>query len=215
MRALFAPPILLAAALALGLAACSTPQIHSTAKVRDIHLAAPDLARAGIAFVTPSSVTGQEEDRQALAFAFTEVIKSSRPDLRIVALPDTLSAINRAGLIDDYRKLAEDYRITGIFSRDILARLAQAAGVRYVAQLKLAGFRQESRERWGILGLRLFDTKSAHLRLFLQIWDSRDGSVAWEGTEEITSSYDSMAETTITLRHATEQAAHELVQRMP
>lgn len=202
-------------AMTLLASACTTPQIHSTVQVHAIHLTQGDFRGAGIAFFTPSSVTGQEEDRQALAFTFTEVLQNHRPELRVVHLPESLSAINRAGLTEDYRKMADDYRVTGIFSRDILRKIAAAAGVRYVAQLKLAGFRQDSKERFGLLGLRLFETKVTTLRLFLQIWDGSDGSVVWEGTEELTYSYDSAAERTITLRGAVEQAAQELVSRLP
>ena len=209
MRALFATALLVL------LSACTTPQIHSTVQVREINFKKLDLRSAGIAFVTPSSVTGQEEDRQALAFTFTEVLQRSRPELQVLQLPETLSAINGAGLADDYRAMAEDYRVTGIFERDILRKLAQATKVRYLAQLKLAGFRQDSRERWGILGLRIFETKSTTLRLFLQIWDSSDGSVAWEGTEELTFSYDSVSEGTVTFRGAVEQASRELISRLP
>ena len=208
-------PTLAALALALLLPACTTPQIHSNVQVRGTGIEASTLKGTGIAFVTPSSVTGQEEDRQALAFTFTEVLQQKRPELRVLPLPETLSAINRAGLSDDYRAMADGYRVTGIFARDLLGKLARATGVRYIAQLKLAGFRQDSRERWGFLGLRIFETKSTTLRLFLQIWDSTDGSVAWEGTEEMTFSYDSLAEAAITFRGAAEQAAKELVSRLP
>ena len=209
MRTLFATALLLL------LPACTTPQIHSTVQVHEINLKLPDFRGAGIAFVTPSSVTGQEEDRQALAFTFTEVLQQSRPELRVLHLPETLSAINGAGLSNTYRAMAEEYRVTGIFERGLLRQLAQATKVRYIAQLKLAGFRQDSRERWGILGLRIFETKSTTLRLFLQIWDSKDGSVAWEGTEELTFSYDSVSEGTVTFRGAVEQASRELIGRLP
>ncbi len=197
------------------LAACTAPQMHSTVQVHPIELQRADFRSAGIAFFTPSSVTGQEEDRQALAFTFTEVLQRSRPELRVVPLPESLSAINRAGLSEVYRKMANDYRITGIFPRDQLRRVAAAAGARYVAQLKLAGFRQDSKERFGLLGLRMLETKVTTMRLFLQIWDANNASVVWEGTEELTYSYDSAAERTITFRGAVEQAGQELINRLP
>ena len=33
-------------------------------------------------------------------------------------------------------------------------------------------------------------TKQANIRIFFQIWDSKDGSIAWEGTEEMNYSWD-------------------------
>ena len=217
-----APPLragiaarLVAVLLGVLLSACAGPQIYSTTQVGEIKLTALELKLGGLAFMTPSSTTGQEEDKQALALTFTEVLKRLRPDLRVIPLPETLSAINNEGLAKDYRSMFEDYRLTGIFERELLESVARVAGVRYLAQLKLGGFRQESKNRWGTLGLRILETKSTTLRLFLQIWDSRDGSVAWEGAQEMTFSHDSIAEDTATFKGAVEQSARDLVSHLP
>jgi len=209
--------MLLAAGLALPLllSACATPQVHSSTQVREIHLTSGDLKRGGIAFVTPSSATGQEEDKQPLALAFTAVLKQTRPDLRIMSLSETLSAVNGAGLADAYRRMFEDYRLTGLFDRNMLQKLAHITGMRYLAQLKLVGFQQNSKDRWGILGLRVVETKITVLRLFLQIWDSHDGAVVWEGSEEMTFSHDSTAEDAVTFKSAVEQSATRLISRLP
>ena len=150
--------LLAAAVLGFGLVltGCSTTkQLHTTTQTLSISLEPQVLHTSGIAFITPSSVTGQEEDKQALALAFTEALKKARPALRVVPLPATLSAINRANLSGEYRQMFEDYRLTGIFSRDTLLKVSQVTGVRYLAQLKLGGFRQESKNRWGTLVIRM------------------------------------------------------------
>ena len=193
----------------------NTNQLHSTTQALAISLEPHVLKTTGIAFITPTSVTGQEEDKQALALAFTETLKLARPDLKIVTLPSTLSAINHAGLAGEYRQMFEDYRLTGIFSRDTLQKVSQVTGVRYLAHLKLGGFRQESKGRWGAFGLRILETKAAFLRLYLQIWDGENGSVAWEGTQELTSSHESIDEDTISFKTAVEQSANELLARLP
>ena len=206
--------IVYAIAIAL-LAACTAPQIRSTVQTQPLSLTRADLVRSGIAFMTPSSVTGQEEDKQALALSFGEVPNAERPDIRVVSLPVSLSAINRAGLTSDYRHMLDDYRLTGLLDRQILQQIGRAAGARYVAQLKLAGFRQESKDRWGTLGFRIFQTKSTIVRLFLQIWDSEEGSIAWEGTVELTSSHDAIEEGTVTFHSAIVESARRLIERLP
>ncbi len=193
----------------------STEQINSTTQVPVLNLTAKDLQMAGIAFITPSAITGQEEDRQALALAFTETLRVARPDLRCVTLPETLSAINRTGLTAEYKRMFEDSRLTGIFDREALRKVARVTGARYLAQLKLGGFRQESKGRWGTLGLRMVETKSAVIRLFLQIWDSEDGAVVWEGSQELTIAYESLAEEAVSLQRAVAASAHEFVTRLP
>jgi len=197
------------------LTGCASPQIHSTVQVLALKLKPGDLQTGGIAFITPSSVTGQEQDKQALALAFTEVLQKAHPSLHIIPLPETLSAINRAGLASTYKQMFEDYSLTGILDRETLKKVAAVTGVRYLVQLKLGGFRQESKSRWGAFGVRIVETKSTTLRLFLQIWDSHDGSVAWEGAGELTDSHDSLAEDTVTLKKAVEESARDLISRLP
>ena len=198
------------------LSGCATTnQLHTTTQALAINLEPHVLKASGIAFITPSSVTGQEEDKQALALAFTEAMKLARPDLHIVPLPAALGAINRAGLAGEYRQMFEDYRITGIFDQDTLQKISRLTGARYLAQLKLSGFRQESKNRWGMLGIRMVETKTTFLRLYLQIWDGENGSVAWEGAEELTSSRESLKEDPISFKTAVEQSANELLARLP
>lgn len=213
---------LLVIGLALLLTGCAiqkiqtgTQQSSPTTQVLAIKLQSQDLRTAGIAFITPSSVTGQEEDKQALALAFTGTLRDVRPDLRIVPLPETLSAVNRTGLTGEYRQMFEDYRLTGIFDRGTLQKVASVTGVRYLAQLKLGTFRQESKSRFGMLGIRMLETKTSTIRLFLQIWDSDDGSVAWEGSQESTVSHESLAEEYVSLKSIVEESARDLVAHLP
>ena len=192
-----------------------TEPVSSTIRTVANNLRAGDLQKEGITIITPSSITGHEEDKQALALAFTGVLRELRPDMRVVPLPQTLSAINRAGLTSEYKTMFEDYRLTGIFDREILRKVADLTGTRYLAQLKLGAFQQIAKGRWGLLGIRMMETKSSTIRLFLQIWDSNDGSIVWEGSEETTLSHDSFAEENVTLRSVVERSAHHLVARFP
>lgn len=218
----FSVSFMAAMGLTILLSACAnqklaenTKQSAPTTQVLAIALRSEDLRTGGLAIITPSSATGQEEDRQALALAFTEVLLNVRPDLRIVPLPQTLSAINRKGLTREYRQMFEDYRLAGIFDNEALQKVARVTETRYVAQLKLGAFRQESKDRFGILGLRVLQTKTSTIRLFLQIWDSTDGSVAWEGAQESTLSHESMAEEYVSMKSIVQESARELLARLP
>lgn len=205
----------LAATIFLALIGCAGTQIHSTTENRSFGLKKGDLPAYGIAFITPSTVTGQEEERQTVAFIFASVMARDLPSVRIVTLPETLSAVNGNGLADEYRTMYADYRDTGIFLRATLKKIAEITDVRYVAQIKLAGFNQGSTTRFGFLGLRIVDTQYAKIRLFFQIWDSADGSIAWEGTHELVYAEDETSEKGVTLKRALEYAAAELVHRLP
>ena len=213
---------LLAIGLALLLTACANQQLQTqtqqntpTTQVLTIDLQSEDLRKGGIALITPSSITGQEEDKQALALAFTEVLLKMRPDLNVITLPQTLSAVNRQALTREYRQMFEDYRLTGIFDREILQKVAKVTKTRYLAQLKLGAFRQESKNRFGMMGIRVLETKTSTIRLFLQIWDSLDGSIAWEGAQESTVSHESLAEEYVSMKSIVQEASRDLVANLP
>jgi hypothetical protein len=203
------------AAACLALAGCASTQIYPTVQVQLISLAPGQLETGGVAFITPSTVTGQEQETQAVALTFAEVLKRERPALRVVTLAETLGAINRAGLADAYKQMYNDYRDTGLFSGTVLRKVSGATGTRYAVQLKLQGFEQGSRERFGLLGIRIVDTKYAHVRLFLQVWDCRDSTIVWEGTQEMRHSHDTMTEEPVMQRTVLERTARDLIARLP
>jgi hypothetical protein len=204
--------ILLAASLLPG---CSIDQVHSTADHEDFSLDKNDLETYGLAFITPSTVTGQEEDKQTLAFAFANVMQESRPDIRLLTLAETISAINVANMAEDYKLMYVDYRDTGVFKHDLLKKVGEVTGTRYLGQLKLSDFSQNSKARFNLFGFRLLQTKEANIRIFFQIWDSVDGTIAWEGTEEMSYSWDTGSEKPVTFRRIVEKTANNLITLLP
>jgi len=204
-----------AVGLSVVLSGCFGTQIYPTVKDRNISLRPGDLEAHGIAFITPSAATGQEEEKQAIALVFAETLREQRKNIRVVALAQTLGAINRAGLADAYKRMYDDYRDTGLFKADILSQIGKAAGARYLAQMKVQGFGQDAKERFGLFGLRVVETKSARVRLFFQIWDSQEGTVAWEATEELHYSHDTTSEEQLTLPRVVGRAAEDLIAKLP
>jgi len=194
---------------------CAIPQTYNSEQYRTFSLTSNDLRRHGLAFITPSTVTGQEEEKQAVAFTFSDVLYTERPDIPIRTLPQTLCAVNKAGLEEEYTQMFEDYRNTSLFKTASLKEVANATGMRYLAQLKLSGFTQSTDGRLSVFGLRVIDTKEASIRLFLQIWDSADGSIVWECADELQYSMDNPTEETVTLKKVLEKASKHLVDDLP
>ena len=201
--------------LSFWLAACSSPTVYTSLQHRSINLSPGDLQHGGIAFITPSSITGREEDRQSLALSFVSILLSEHKDIRVVTLSETLSAVNRSDMTKEYKIMFEEYQDTGIFKRGTLQKIGEITGVRYIAQLKLAGFEQTTAGRFGLLGLRLMETKRANLRVFLQIWDSQEGSIVWEGLEELNLATDTFSDNTISFNDIARQSARELLEQIP
>jgi hypothetical protein len=197
-------------------AGCSThPQVYRSMQEQVVSLRQGDLESAGLAFITPSTVTGQEQEKQAVALTFTDILRAVRPGVRIVSLAETLGAVNRAGLADDYRRMYAHYGDTGLFPGDDLRRIGAATGARYLAHLQLQGFSQDAKGRFNLLGLRLVETHYADLRLFLQVWDSQEAAVAWEAMQELRIAYDAYREEPVMLRKLLERGARDMTARLP
>ena len=194
---------------------CATDQVHSTVQYEDISLASNGLKTHGLGFITPSTVTGQEQDVQTLAFVFARVLEKERPDIRVISLPEALSAVNQAGLADEYKQMYVDYSDTGIFKKNSLHKVGEVIGARYLVQLKLSSFNQNSKGRFSLLGLRLFQTKEANIRLFFQIWNSDTGAIVWEGAEEMNYAWDSSSEKPVTFQLIVEEIARNLISKLP
>lgn len=206
---------LIVLAVAFPLTGCETTQVHSTAKQLIINLDQGDLHKHGIAFLTPSTVTGKEEDKQVFALVFTDTLKEKRPDIRYKSLPQSLNAINQADLSRTYKQMVLDYQATGIFNKLSLSEISTAIGTRYIAQLKLADFTQYSKGRFSALGIRLLETKQAHVRVFLQIWNGKNGSIVWEAVEEMNFAYDTGAEDPVSFNLIVKEAATNLIYKLP
>jgi hypothetical protein len=190
-------------------------QIYSSTRHENLGLQPGDLEAHGIAFISTSASTGREEDRQAAALLFAQVLRERYPGLRVVSLSETLGKVNAAGLADAYIDMFDDYRDTGLLRRDVLAQLGDASGARFLGQLKLSAFAQETHTRFGALGFRIVNTKVARARIYFQIWDSRTGSIAWEGVEELVRSDETTRESQVTFDSVIEESARNLIERLP
>ena len=197
------------------LTGCSPAQIYPTIEQHSISLQPGNLESYGISFITPSATTGQEEEKQAVALVFADAMRKQRSGIRVVPLAETLSAVNKAGLADRYSHMYGDYRDTGLLNGEILRQIGEVTKVRYVAQIKVQEFEQIGRDRLAILGLRIIETKAASVRLFFQIWDTKDGTVAWEATQELHVAYDTITEKPLTFQEVVGRAARELVSKLP
>jgi hypothetical protein len=190
-------------------------QVNDELAHTDIDLPPGALEEHGIGFLTPSAATTREADKQALALAFAETLKRKRPDIRIVPMPAMLSAVNAADLDQAYKRIYRDYLQTGILDGNVLEKVGDAGGVRYLAQLNLANFEQTSRSRFSLLGLRFVETKLANMRVFLQVWDSQTGKIVWEGGGELNYTFETVVERPVYFLQVAQKAAERLYDYLP
>ena len=193
------------------LSACASSTMHTSEDHQNFSITPDALRQDGIAFLTPSTITGREQDRQSIALTFTSVFRETQADVRVVTLPETIAALNQAGLLNEYKAILKDYAKMGIFDPDGLRKISGATGARYLAQLKLASFDQNTDTRFNLLGYRMLETKRASIRVFLQIWDARTGDIAWEGYQEMSLSNDTSSEEGVTFHDIVREIAKDMI----
>jgi len=210
------PPILpLALCASLALTACGHARSHPSEAAAPV-AAGVSLHEGGLAILTPTASSGQDEDRQAVASQLSDSLTRLRPDLRVVPLTQTLSAVNAAGLAPTYDHLYSTYKNTGLLDGQDLTKIAQTLGVRYVIQLKIAAYDQSSGGGVGFLLAALIRDKKANVRLFLQVWDSQTGRVVWEKTgEETEKKWSLVVERSIDMQEVVKSELDKLVPEIP
>jgi len=193
---------------------CST-QLYTNIN-HNVHLLKKNqIKQHGLTFITPTTITGMEEDKQYLALTFSHELKKLRPELKISDLSYALGAINTSNYSKEYAEMYRGYRSTGIFDKKVLKRIGELTDNRYVCQLKLSHFKSEAQGRLGLLGLAIYDTEKANLRLFVQIWDSYNGIIVWEAAQEITYAHDTADEDAVTFERMIHFAAKDIAKALP
>jgi len=133
--------------------------------------------------VAPGGIQGLTP---TIAYALTASLSKTKPPVRVVPMPETLSRLADSGLTVEYGDILTGFGRTGILERDRLKRIGVALGSRYVMQPGLAEFSQSLFDKFEFWGIKIVRTRIATLRLWLQIWEAPTGHLIWERTGELT-----------------------------
>lgn len=171
-------------------AGCSTPfhmsDDHVTSAPRaqalDIRaLTCEPVTTLGV--VAPAGIQGLSP---TVAYALTATLSKTSPPIRVVPMPETMSRLADQNLTGEYSELLAGYGRAGILERERLKRIGAGLGSRYVMLPGLAEFSQGMFDKFEFAGLKIVRTRTATLRLWLQIWDAPSGHLLWETTGELT-----------------------------
>jgi hypothetical protein len=126
----------------------------------------------------------QEIYRETLAgLLYTALIKYSAGP-RFLSLDAVQSIINNKELWNDFKLMYSEYQKTAVLRKDLLSKIGQAIGARYVIVPRLLRFQSETFDRANILGISFLRTRQSSVDIHAQIWDTVTGEVVWEGASE-------------------------------
>lgn len=152
---------------------------NSTPLAPSFHLGLfEDRAMALFPAVTFAGLRGNEA---AISYYLDDILRKLAPKWKIVSPKDAVTRINHHGLAEGYSKLMLDHEQINVLNRDLLRKIADAIGVRYVFQPRLAFFVQTMTDRWKVpaFDVRVAQTRSSIMRLSLQLWDAENGELVW------------------------------------
>jgi hypothetical protein len=144
------------------------------------------LGQEPVAILGALAMPGLHGNEMPLDYLLEEVLKKVAPQVNVVSSRHSMSQINQQGLAADYTQMRMDAEQSYILNREALKKIGTSIGARYVFQPRLAAFAQAMTDRWTFpaLGILVMQTRSADLRVSLQLWDAKTGELLWVSMAE-------------------------------
>lgn len=139
-----------------------------------------------VALFTPLASTSSRGDEAVLSLYLAESIKKIAPTWRIMDEQQTIALINRHGLTEEYTRLRQGVDQSHILNRELLQKIGKSIEARYVLQPRLAYISQTMTDRLDapVTPFVILQTRSAVMRLSLQLWDTISGEPVWSSAAE-------------------------------
>jgi hypothetical protein len=139
-----------------------------------------------VGLLTPLSIPVLRGNEVALSRYLDDIIKKIVPAWKVIDEQQTINLINRHGLAGEYARLRESAEQSHILDRELLQKIGKSIQARYVFQPRLASLSQTMTDRLDLppLNILLVQTRSAHMRLSLQLWDTTSGELIWSSAAE-------------------------------
>ncbi len=157
----------------------------------------------------------QEIYRETLAGLIYTALAKYQDGPRIVSLDALQSSINKQELWNDIKLMYGEYQETAVLRKDLLSKIGQAAGARYVILPRLLRYQSETFDRAVILGISFLRTRQSSVDIHAQIWDTDTGEAVWEGASEGTVASEVVRGRPASFMAVAKNACESLASKMP
>ena len=171
-----------------------------------------------VAVLPTASITfdpTQEIYRETLAGTLYRALIKYSDGPRFLSLDAVQSSINKEGLWSDFKLMYNEYKEMAVLRKDLLSKIGQAVGARYVIVPRLLRFETETFDRATILGIAFLRTRQSSVDIHAQIWDTVTGEVVWEGASEGTIASEVVRGRPASFMAVAENACESLASKMP
>lgn len=196
---------------------CSGPLKQASQFSKELYRAGQidDLRSSTIGFLATAVAQGNGlgEYKSILSDIIEKNFREEQPEIKILTSREILNHINRADLAGEYAGMIEGYNLTGILDRKTLEKIGNVIEVKYIAQPRLSSFNEKTSARLIAFGLSLISTRETTVNISLQIWDTRTGSIVWEGSGQATIAVEAMRAKPVSFEDVAEVASRSLVKK--
>jgi hypothetical protein len=172
------------------LAGCGRPLYVSDAAVisspRPESVEASVQAGEMIATLVPLAGAGLQGYSPMVSLSLSSALSEASRPIKNIPAYEAVNRLNDQGLASDYADLMSDFGRSGILDRPRLTRIATALGVKYVFLPGIADFSQVLTDRLDLAGWKAIKNRVIYLKLWLQLWDTKQGHLLWESAGEVT-----------------------------
>lgn len=179
---------------------------------------ADTFAGQSVAILPTSSILydpTQEIYRETLAGILYTALSKYPTGPRILSLDVIQSGINKGELWNDFKLMYNEYEVTAVLRKDILSKIGQSVGARYVIIPRLLRFQSETFDRATIIGISFLRTRQSSVDIHAQVWDTTTGEVVWEGASEGTVASEVVRGRPASFMAVAANACESLASRMP
>jgi len=159
---------------------------HTTSTPKSLGLDVADLARAPVATLGVVVPGGSQGLGPFLTHALVAALATASPSIRAIPVHEMVNVLNERGLAAEYSDMIAGFTRGGILDRPRLQRVGSALGCRYALLPGMGALDQSMVDKFEIAGVKVVTNRVVTLRLWLQLWDTRQGRLLRESTGEIT-----------------------------
>jgi len=181
-------------------------------------ISAETFSGQSIAILPTSSIEfdpTQEIYRETLAGSLYMALIKYSDGPRILSLDAMQSSINKNELWKDFKLMYSEYKETAVLRKDLLSKIGQAVGARYVILPRLLRFQTETFDRAVVLGISFLRTRQSSVDIHAQIWDTVTGEVVWQGASEGTIASEVVRGRPASFMAVSANACESLTSKMP
>lgn len=146
---------------------------------KNIDFSRQALADEGIGIMPVLGGDEKEQYRRPTGDALTKYFREAFGDSKVMSTSQVITTLNDNDLADEYTQALSGYTVSGIVPKNLIAKLGDALGARYLLYTRLLADSEVGQISTGSYTSTSLQVDEVYVQT--QVWDTQLGDVVWEG----------------------------------